>query len=506
MLMHKLSRIIKPLAWILISATCIKLLLSISLPDDRGPISKRYVRTMSADSAHRKSAQDDITYTTPNEPLLLQQLLAANAPNNWCLNPHCAPYPRAEDLHIEQQYYQYTLGRNVSYYLYAAYYDRRPAIINTPSITILAMMSSMTGPFAHAYCQVWYEADAEPHIVLMQRLTVVWHKEWSTEDGQLYPVLLSCQLPSNPRSSRVPELVSLVFDDRCARPTNALRVVYEAPQRKRVRRFAVCVKDLNFPHVEMSQRWIEWLEMLRLLGAERVTAYDLGGESLLPQTRRTLQHYVTRDGLVRLRPHRLLHKMPTPTLNWLSKSLNEVLCYVDCFYRHIYEFDYVGIFDVDEVIMPLGELHNWTALLQQLERDSNQVLEENCEARASYCFRNIYFPNDWPVDERVSSAFHMLQHVQRVPEHSDHNSYVKCLHSTHFVQSVHNHFPFSWHGSCGPYDVPVELGQLQHYRKFENRTMDRISDRTSVRDDNIWRFKDKLMLHVLAKQRELDRS
>lgn len=318
---------------------------------------------------------------------------------------------------------------------------------------------------------------------------------------------MNCPLPDSPRRYRVPQLVSLVFTDRCARATNALRVVYEAPQRSHATRFAVCVKYLQYPTVDMSERWVEWLELMRLLGAERITAYDLGGDSLMPKTRRTLEHYVQHDGLLQLRSHALLEGHPKPVINpTLSKRLNEVLIYTDCFYRNMYEFDYVAIIDVDEAIMPLGELLNWPQLVQHLERNSTHPtdalkFENDCKARASYCFRNVYFPNSLAIDETPPTNFHMLRHVRRVAEHLDSNSAIKCLHSTHYVTAVHNHFPMSWRIACGPYDVPTSMAQMQHYR--DPVDMSTLEQPRSLRDDNIWRFKDKLMEKVLAKYREL---
>ncbi|KAM8720636.1 hypothetical protein ACLKA7_006645 [Drosophila subpalustris] len=507
MKVHMFLRWVKILAWLILIAVMVKIFSLEKLTAENAHSHGLPAKMVSADPASRKTvhASHRHKYELANEPLKLKQLLDANAQKNWSRDGNCAPYPRHKDLHIVNVHYQFTVGGNVTYYMFGAYYDRRHAVENAPSIAILAMFSSIPGPFEPAYCQVWYEDNDTPDIVEMQHQQVAWYEVWGNGPDLVYPVLLNCPLQGSPRSYRVPQLVSLVFTDRCARATNALRVVYEAPQRSRATRFAVCVKDLQFPGRDMSERWMEWLELMRLLGAERVTAYDLGGATLTANTRRTLQHYAQHDGFLQLRPHTLLQGHPVPTINVeASKRLNEVLIYIDCFYRNMYEFDYVAIFDVDEVIMPLGELHNWPQLVQHLERNSTLAAPDSaCKAYASYCFRNVYYPQNLTVDESPPRNFYMLRHVRRVAEHLDANSAVKCLHSTHFVTSVHNHFPMSWRLACAPLDVPTSVGQMQHYREPDDKMT--LEQPTPVRDDNIWRFRDQLISNVLAKRRELGR-
>ncbi|XP_030567530.1 uncharacterized protein LOC115767404 [Drosophila novamexicana] len=523
MKVFKLSVWFKLLAWFLLAAFGIKLLSLMNRTERIRSSPVRHAAKLIGAGAvygappapppppppppeHRPKA----TRTTKpiNEPLELEQLLRANSARNWSLNDNCAPYPRFEDLHIENLYYQYTRGGNVSYYLMSAYYDRRLAMDTTPSVVLLGMISSLSGPFERAFCQLWYEQSAWPELVDMEPHVFGWFDSWGFGPDHVYPVLLTCPLVGTAREHRVPQLVSLVFGDRCARPCNALRVHYEAPQRRRATRFGVCVKDLQFPTVDMSERFVEWLELMRLLGAERVIAYDLGGQTLLPNTMRTLKHYAEQDGLLQLLPFRLLEGHPKPAANyWLSKRLNEVLMYNDCLYRNMYEFDYLAVMDVDEVIMPLGKLHNWTALVELLDtnnsRNSNSKSEsaENCFAKCSLCFRNVYFSRELPEDGTPPASFYMLRHVQRVAEHLDANSAIKCLHATAYVTMVHNHFPLGWRGACGPHDVSAAIGQMQHYREPDIKQT--LKEPPPVRDDNIWRFKEQLISKALVVHRQL---
>lgn len=438
----------------------------------------------------------------------VEQLLRDNAHRGWSFDEHCAPYPRFEDLNIQNECYQLSKGGNVSYYLYSAFYDRRLSVDRPPSIVLLGMISHFHGPFERTFCQVWYENSNRPELLEMTKQDNAWYDSWGLGSDQVYPVLFTCPLVGGARRQRVPQLVSVVFEDRCARASNALRVYYKAPERRRSLRFGVCVKDLQFPDADMSERFVEWLEMVRLLGAERVTAYYLGGNTLHPNTIRTLRHYEEHDGLVQLRPFRLLEGVAKPAIHvQLNKRLNEVLMYNDCLYRNMYDFDYLAVMDVDELIMPLGQLHNWTALVERLEQnpdgDNNGLPQgdSNCLVHCSLCFRNIYYSRELEQDKTPPARFYMLRHVQRVARHSDENSAVKCLHATAYVTAVHNHFPLSWRGACYPHDVSVALGQMQHYREPDD--VNELKEPPPVRDDNIWRFKEQLIHNALAVHRQL---
>ncbi|ALC42627.1 CG12715, partial [Drosophila busckii] len=429
----------------------------------------------------------------------MEQLLQANKQHNW--SPGCAPYPLYDNLHLEQTYFQFVQGGNDTYHLYSAHYDNRKAVANAPRVVVLGMVSNILGPYSDGYCQLWYEHSDRPDIVPMLAPEIVWYKEWGHGGTHVYPALMTCPLLKSPRRYRVPQLVSIVFGEPCAKANNALLVGYEAPQRNRSTRFAVCVKDLEFPKEDRSDRFVEWLELMRLLGAERVTAYNTGADKLMPNTWRTLNFYAQQDGLLQLRDYKLLEGHPLPGDNfWLLRCLNEVLMYLDCLYRSMYNFDYVGVFDVDEVIMPLGKFHNWHTLLEHLEQNSS-LSTDNCKARTSYCFRNVYFSKELPEDETPPANFYMLRHVRRVAQHLDTVSAIKCLHSTAYSTAVHNHFTFYWEEACGPFDVPTAIGQMQHYREPDIK--ETLTLPTPVRDDNIWRFKDHLISRAHAIHRLL---
>ena len=106
------------------------------------------------------------------------------------------------------------------------------------------------------------------------------------------------------------------------------------------------------------------------------------------------------------------------TCNWI--------CVADCLYRNIYQYKYIALLDIDEVIMPLGNASNWSELMRNVEEAS---LRTKNTTRASYNFRNIYFmdeflgehmkqrggdldASDLELDD-IPDHMHMLRHVYR---------------------------------------------------------------------------------------------
>lgn len=65
-----------------------------------------------------------------------------------------------------------------------------------------------------------------------------------------------------------------------------MRIIYEKPVEKKD--FAVCVKGLDFLHEDLSVRLIEWIELLNLLGADKVFFYEL---QVHPNISKVLKHY-----------------------------------------------------------------------------------------------------------------------------------------------------------------------------------------------------------------------
>jgi len=102
----------------------------------------------------------------------------------------------------------------------------------------------------------------------------IWYKKWGNyKQGILQPYLIACKVPPT-HKGRVPVSISLV-ERPCDTASNNLRVIYNRPADGQKKGFAVCVKGLDFLHEDLSVRLVEWIELLHLLGADKIFMYQL---------------------------------------------------------------------------------------------------------------------------------------------------------------------------------------------------------------------------------------
>uniref|UniRef100_A0A1I8PEY1 Glycosyltransferase family 92 protein n=1 Tax=Stomoxys calcitrans TaxID=35570 RepID=A0A1I8PEY1_STOCA len=443
-----------------------------------------------------KDPYGDYSYKEPKEEEIAAQLeldlpnvpfVYADRHKNRTMRKsrNCAIFPYLQTLKYYNNFWQTYTNMNVTFHLYAAYYDDRPGVEETPAIRILAMINQLHAPFPTSYCHIWYENQEIPHIVPISEYSPIWY--WGGE-YMFFTHLLTCFPPKVTVPGRkvpVPRAVGIV-NHQCDTPTNMLKVIYRKPASNSTEKipFAVCVKGLDFPYADISNRLAEWLEMQRLLGAHKVYMYNI---AIHPNVKKLLDYYEA-EGFVEVRPITLVEGVVgLPHMqHWIlgltlfNKRLNELIPYNDCFYRHMYEYEYIAIIDVDEIIMPLGELQTW----QDIVNVSVAAEEErNCvQGFAALCFRNTYFPyrtdnftlspetgdnHDHHEVSPIPAHMFFLGHKYRTSNYSRVGFATKCLHRTSKVKSLHNHYPVHWSNSCGPTNIPQTLAHLQHYQDFQ---------------------------------------
>ena len=85
-------------------------------------------------------------------------------------------------------------------------------------------------------------------------------------------VMLVCKIPDS-HKDQIPDSVSIVEENPCWEATNELKVTYNLPVGEK-KSFAVCSKGLSIQD-DQSLETVEWLEVLRALGADQVFVYTL---------------------------------------------------------------------------------------------------------------------------------------------------------------------------------------------------------------------------------------
>ncbi|CAL7938847.1 unnamed protein product [Xylocopa violacea] len=418
-------------------------------------------------------------------------------------NDSCAnlKYPSIYDIEFNNVYWQTMRTSNGTFQLFGAFYDRRKLSRIGPAIRIVGMIDRIE-PTVKTHCQLWYDGEREPKVVETLEYKYIWYPKWGNYKQGIYqPYVIACKIPQSHWLKGPPASVSMV-EKPCDTPSNNLRVIYNKPERKKD--FAVCVKGLDFLHEDLSVRLVEWIELITLLGADKIFFYQL---QVHPNVTKVLDYYQTL-GKVHVTPLTLPGGQPNvPAFQHMyltkktnHKRQNELIPYNDCLYKHMYEYEYIALLDVDEVIMPVQDA-TWQDLMKRVLKKAFKIRNET---RASYNVRNVYFLDDLLHShgyfKDIPKYMHMLQHVYRSKNFTKPNQYIKCFHNPERVVTLHNHFPLACLGAgCTSYPIETEDAQLQHYRadcvKSLKKTCVEYRE-NSVLDTTIWRYKDRLVERV----------
>ncbi|GAB6033633.1 hypothetical protein CHUAL_013692 [Chamberlinius hualienensis] len=412
-------------------------------------------------------------------------------------------FPDIQDIHFNNLYWQVFVAEDTTFYLFGAYYDCRMSKGGHCYVRILGMVDTIS-PSSNIKCALWFSGGEK---MVWSSSTVnydhLWNKHWGTEQNQtLQPYLISCLLPKTVLA--VPEMVSLISMEsiiKHKKPTTNLKVNYLDNGDKKD--FVVCVKGMDFPAEDLSWRLLEWVHLLKLIGADKIFFYEF---EVHPNVAAVL-NYMEANQMAEVIPLTLpghqpnLQELRSIYLKKMigRKRLNEIIPYNDCLYRNLYLYKYVVLLDIDEVIMPTST-SSWKALMEQIQSIVELNKPKDYKA-ASYNVRNVYFFSDLhdaKAEEGIPEHLYMIRHVVRSSEFSKKGRYVKCFHDVSQVKALHNHYPlFCLPGfSCATFDISPLMAQLQHYRfncqdidttecftKFKNKT---------VVDVNIWRYKTEL--------------
>lgn len=418
-------------------------------------------------------------------------------------------YPSIYDIEFNNVYWQTMRTSNGTFQFFGAFYDRRKLSRIGPAIRIVGMIDRIE-PTVKTHCQLWYEGEREPRIVESLEYKYIWYPKWGNYKQGIYqPYVIACKVPQSHWTKGPPASVSMV-EKPCDVASNNLRVIYNKPVQKK--EFAVCVKGLDFLHEDLSVRLVEWIELITLLGADKIFFYQL---QVHPNVTKILDYY-QRLGKVHVTPLTLPGGQPNvPAFQHMyltkktnHKRQNELIPYNDCLYKHMYEYEYIALLDVDEVIMPVKDA-TWQELMKN--RVLPKAFKIRNETRASYNVRNVYFLDDLLHShgyfDDIPRYMHMLQHVYRSRNFTKPNQYIKCFHNPERVVTLHNHFPLACLGAgCTSYPIETEDAQLQHYRadcvKSLKKTCVEYRE-NSVLDTTIWRYKDQLVERVTETLRTL---
>ncbi|EFA05387.1 uncharacterized protein LOC659249 [Tribolium castaneum] len=403
------------------------------------------------------------------------------------INHSCANFPQLSDLHFNNNYWQLQQTTFGDFYLFGAYLDQR----HDPVVRILALYEEYQ-PQNTYFCQLWYDNSPRPLIVESDVPYWLFRHNWGADNkAYKHPYLITC--PVDLIKGQKPSSVSLV-EKPCDNASNNLRIFESFSKRRK--NFLVCVKGLFYPFEDKTHRLVEWIELLGLLGVEKIHFFEL---NVHPNTKKLLSYYEN-HGRIEVTPLSVAGSVsnnPQAVERFLrekytERRLQEVIPYNDCLYRHLHEFKYVVLLDTDEVIIPAE--NTWLELIETLQ----DILPNS----SSYMARNVYFwdnpshQHEW--FEGIPRHMHMLQHVFRARKHTKPMYFVKGFHDTRLVIALHNHFPFLCYKKCDFTEIDLGLAHLQHYRADCAYGVKNcgVMKSESAMDTRVWNFKHELVKRV----------
>ena len=419
-----------------------------------------------------------------------------------------------------------TVDRDVDVYLFSAFYDDRPGLLETPMIRTIAVVRN--GSDDDLSCLLWFRDNELPEVTNVTILPVgAW---FQPQAGVSRAVIMSCAVQTEfGRPALIPEHVSIVTATQTA-PKTLLRVqVPEKPERPMA--FGHCMSVAYWHHD--PYRVVEWMELHRMWGVEEVTIYN---SSLHPATARVYCHYADK-GFVDLRQAPCAFPAHPEDEESILLNMSPVLN--DCMYRNMYRYRRLVVTDIDEMIVP--RIHaNYTAMLEAIDaqyikyfvelfatrnrtnttrlsqvkqRDTNATILAQFPPLLSYIFNNVYFFTDLNATTRAP-WYLATQQYRRHVKPSPTSYSMKSIHNPRFCVGLQNHF--CWVSLMvndrKPLRVfsPLSIGMNYHYKKchFDSYLNKPGYCKELIKiftvDLTMTRFRRELESRVLAVLKELD--
>ncbi|XP_059488955.1 uncharacterized protein LOC132204460 isoform X2 [Neocloeon triangulifer] len=355
--------------------------------------SKRFVtkaelkidKTVFGKDVKAKNAQK----TNPNLPLVFYYSIN---PKDYKLNESCAYLTNPMDISFNNVYWQVQKMTNDIYYLFGAYFDNRKLNGVGPVVRVMGLLQHWE-PKVKPFCQMWFNNQTTPVITQVFSFNMLWNHFWGPEANIMQPYFITCKVPPSMNGS-VPVAVSVV-EQPCENATNLLRVIYDPlPPGQEQKDFAVCAKGLFYKHnPNMAVRIVEWVELLKILGAEKIGLYYYHIHENITK----VFNYYEESGFMDVGQVTVPGKYPNaPDLvaGFLEthrrfEFILEVIHYTDCMYHKMYRYKFIAILDVDEVIVP-HSANTWREMLFQKPETLTSLTSLRSRSSCTLTFHSIF--------------------------------------------------------------------------------------------------------------------
>ena len=246
------------------------------------------------------------------------------------------------------------------HHIISAYYDSRD-LPNRPAVVMFGYVEGW--PEVDIYCTLLYEDNSTKCVGKVLKIPL------NTSDTKSRTYI--CRMSSN---ETIPTHV-ILNRGKCGSSEESQRIpVYNRDKITGKENIGVCIEGPLFTseritHEDIFEMLVEFLAMVKVLGVNIVTVYNMNTkQELLLQIQKLYPEFVD-------------------AVQW--KKLTGVLRYhgqdillQDCLYRNMNKVKYLAFIDLDEMIFPTS-YNTWMDMLDHLENEGKY---------ASYTFPNNFFP------------------------------------------------------------------------------------------------------------------
>ncbi|KAK2141449.1 hypothetical protein LSH36_1095g00027 [Paralvinella palmiformis] len=358
--------------------------------------------------------------------------------------------------------------------LYSIFWDNRTELNKGPFLRVLAISRSDNNvsrndePPYVLTCYVSCEPEGGVHEVQVDasQSVLIYNPRFMVHVAYERHVF-ACQLWHAPCHAPHRAVVLISPSSNTSAPellneTNSLMVEYPAQLGEvALLDVGVCVSPLY--GTLNPYRLIEWLEMLRLLGVDKIVMYN---HSVDETTSQVLRNYGER-GLVELRQigqEGVLPLLPSDAFRADVYTLGPVAL-SDCMYRHMFEFQWMAVLDLDEVILP-RQHRTYRDLLRKLEESSSAKKQQ--QQLTGFKFIHVDFVLD-PVlrpnpDVEVPWQMTMSRFRQRLSVQPS-TFHVKSIINPRYCTAMHYHVCRGYiPNAVKSRPVSIEYAMDCHYR------------------------------------------
>lgn len=273
--------------------------------------------------------------------------------------------------------------------LFNAYYDDREI---KPVIRVLVAVKLLDHN-EDIHCQFWDKSSTLLYVVKASNHLMIWNEKSFGSVARLMfaPYLINCFV----QDDSIPAYVSLSSKPD-ARASKMLNVINNKPADGVRKNFIVSVKQLVFKDQSFVIRFIEWIEMMKIFGADKI---DVFYREVHPNYIKVMEYYRV-QGVMDYRKYSPPASIQSISHNRLMNVL-QMIQHTDCFYRTRNLYKYLVVLDTDEVIVPMRtEDRTWMDLVEKRYNMSSGAV--------SFLSWNAIFSTNAYNEENKN--FYMLNH------------------------------------------------------------------------------------------------